>query len=131
MKVFSGSNPGHVGYGTAFADELHQVVGSEHTKLMPDSLKHYELRSTMSCLENAHHGSRSHTKHGHCSGIHCWHLGESIPSACCEKDVLEVQLLSGFLQRGHHFLPSFIHFGTGLLPSRLSSCGRPRLLSGC
>lgn len=34
MKVFPGSNPGHVGYCKVFADELHQVVGSEHTKLM-------------------------------------------------------------------------------------------------
>ena len=38
-------------------------VVSTQSSCMPDSLKYYELRSIMSCLENALHGSRSHTKH--------------------------------------------------------------------
>lgn len=38
-------------------------VVSTQSSCMPDSLKYYELRSTMSCLENALHGSRSYTKH--------------------------------------------------------------------
>lgn len=40
MKVFPGSNPGHVKYGKACADELPQVARSEHTQLMPGLLKY-------------------------------------------------------------------------------------------
>ena len=69
--MFLGSNPGHSKYGIAFADELHQFICSEHTKLMPGFWEIHGLMISQSSdqvhnelpKEIAHHGSHNHTKH--------------------------------------------------------------------